>query len=319
MQSLMTLPLVLAEGYRQARAVRATHATSGLPILEKANLVGKSSGNSETLFILGSGESVLATSRAQWTRIRQATSVGIGAWTIHPFVPNFLALEHIKRVPERDGILDGETGLERSYREALEGWHLREEVRTLEPRILLFRPPVVSDTSRLSPLGNYWQSRTYLYGRVGPSSTNIGDLSRELSLYIKLARAGVLPFHLPFDTGTTLVRLVLLSALAGYRRVVLNGVDLRHSRFFWEAEPSLLHNRGMSHFYTPEDGEVHSTIAAARFPLSEVLPEVSRALVRGFGTRLFVAHRESWLSTILPVFDWTAVTPDEGDAGLSNT
>lgn len=242
----MTLPLVLAERYRQARAVRATHATSSLPILTKSDLVGDLSARPETLFILGSGESVMATSRAQWSKIRQATSVGIGAWTIHPFVPNFLALEHIERKPERDGIVNGETGLERSYREALEGWHIREEVQRLEPRILFFRPPIVSDLSRLAPLGNYWRRRTFLYGHVGTSSMNITQLPRELFLYLRLAKTGVIPFHLPFDTGATLVRLVLLAALAGYRRIVLNGVDLRHSRFFWEAEPSLLRGRGMS-------------------------------------------------------------------------
>lgn len=311
MKSLMTLPLALAEKHRQARAVRATHATLGLPILTKSNLVGSPSANLETLFILGSGESVLATTGAQWSQVSQAISVGIGAWTIHPFVPNFLALEHIERVPDRDGIEDGETGLERSYREALEGWYLREEVQRLEPRILFFRPPSVSDVSRLLPLGNYWQGRTYLYGRVGPSSKTLSELSSELSLYLGLARAGVIPFHLPFDTGTTLVRLVLLAALAGYRRVVLNGVDLRHSRFFWDAEPSLLHNRGMSHFFTSEVGEVHSTEVIGRFPVSEVLPMVSRALMGAFGTRLLVAHRESWLSNILPVFDWTAERPEE--------
>lgn len=309
-QRLMTFPLALAEGYRQTRAVRATHASSGLPILKKSDLAGDPSVHPETLFILGSGESVLATSRTQWSKISQVTSVGIGAWTIHPFVPNFLALEHIERVPDRDGIEDGETGLERSYREALEGWHLREEVQRLQPRILFFRPPIVSDVSRLIPLGNYWQSRTFLYGRVGPSSTNIGELSREIALYLGLARAGVIPFHLPFDTGTTLVRLVLLAALAGYRRIVLNGVDLRHSRFFWEAEPSLLQNRGMSHFFSPEDGEAHSTETTGRFPASEVLPIIARALMRAFGTRLLVAHRESWLSTVLPVFDWKVVKPE---------
>jgi hypothetical protein len=226
-------------------------------------------------------------------------------------VPNFLALEHIERKPERDGIVNGETGLERSYREALEGWHIREEVQRLEPRILFFRPPIVSDLSRLAPLGNYWRRRTFLYGHVGPSSTNITQLPRELFLYLRLAKTGVIPFHLPFDTGATLVRLVLLAALAGYRRIVLNGVDLRHSRFFWEAEPSLLRGRGMSDFLKSENGEVHSTEITGRFPVSKVLPIMSNALMQVFGTRLLVAHAESWLSNILPVYDWSDMSGKE--------
>lgn len=303
-RQLMALPLVLSEVYRQAGAVRATHATSRLPILKKSDFTRDWGSHPKTLFILGSGESVLATSPAQWMHISQATSVGIGAWTIHPFVPNFLALEHIEREPERDGIVNGETGLERSYREALEGWHTREEVQQRQPRILFFRPPVVSDVSRLAPLGDYWHTRTFLYGRVGPSSVDIDQLRKELTLYLGLAKSGVIPFHLPFDTGTTLVRLLILGALAGYQRIVVNGVDLRNSRFFWEARPSLLRDRGMADFFTPEDGTVHSTEITGRFPVSEALPIISSALMRVFGTRLLVAHRESWLSTILPAFEW---------------
>lgn len=300
---LLTLPLLFAESYRQAEAVRANHAASRLPILQRADFASDGSAHSETLFILGSGESVLNTTSAQWSEVSRATSVGIGAWTIHPFVPNFLALEHITRMPDRDGMVNGETGLERSYREALEGWHTREEVQQRQPQILFFRPPIVDDLSRLWPLGNYWQGRTFLYGRLGPSSTVVSELPRELLLYLRLAKAGIIPFHLPFDTGSTLVRLLILGGLAGYRRIVLNGVDLRGSRFFWEAHPRMLSDRGISSFFTPENGAVHTT-ETRRFPVSEVLPIISNAFIEVFGTKLMVAHRESWVSRILPVFDW---------------
>ena len=300
----LTFPHLAAERFRQSRAVRLTHSTSGLPILQKTDLMAASSAHPRTLFILGSGESVLHLTTEQWSHVSQAVSIGIGAWTIHPFVPNYLALEHIEREPERDGILNGETGLERSYREALEGWHLRQEVQERQPKILFFRPPIVSDLTRLTPLGNYWNSRTFLYGRIGPVSKNLGELERELAWYLWLAKTGIIPFSLPFDTGATVIRLVLLAALAGFQRIVLAGVDLRESRYFWEAQPSLLRDRGMSSFFTPEDGAVHSTEIIGRFPASEVLPLVSIALRKAFGASLVVAHEESWASDILPVFDW---------------
>lgn len=63
-------------------------------------------------------------------------------------MPNYIALEHIESEPERDGILNGETGLERSHREAIEGSHLRQELQEREPKILLFRLPIVSDAAQ---------------------------------------------------------------------------------------------------------------------------------------------------------------------------
>ena len=297
--------MLLAEGYRQRQAVHRTQKTSQLPVLKPTSLRPTDGKNPDTFFILGSGESVLELSAPQWSGVRNSVSVGIGAWTIHPFVPDFLALEHIEREPERDGLVDGETGLERSYRQALEGWQSRPEVQVQQPRILFFRPPKVSDLSRLRPLGDYWIGRTFLYGRLGPSSKNFRDLEREINLYVRLARAGVIPFSLPFDTGATLIRLIFLAALSGFKDIVLAGVDLRQSQFFWEAQPSLLAERGMSSFFTSERGSLHSTEMTSSFPVSEVLPLISRVLTSLCGTRLAVAHENSWVSTILPVFDWT--------------
>ena len=303
-------PILLAESYRQRRAVLTTERTSHLPRVAPSILKAAGGSAPDTFFILGSGESVLELSSAQWSHVRAAVSAGIGAWTIHPFVPDFLALEHIEREPERDGLLDGETGLERSYRQALEGWQNRPEVRDIQPRILFFRPPKVSDLSRLQPLGDYWVNRTFLYGRLGSSSRNLADLEREIILYLRLARAGVIPFWLPFDTGATLIRLIFLAAISGYQNIVLAGVDLRDSRFFWESQPSLLVERGMSSFFTSERGSKHSTEMTGSFPVSEVLPMISSLLKILLGTRLSVAHESSWVSTILPVFDWTQMNEE---------
>jgi hypothetical protein len=302
---------MLAEGYRQSQAVLRTQKTSQLPILKKSDLFTSAGGVSDTFFILGSGESVLHLTPKHWLMVRQGVSVGIGAWTIHPFIPDYLALEHIEREPEQDGLVNRETGSERSYREALDGWHADEEVQMRQPRILFFRPPKFSDLSRLAPLGDYWRGRTYLYGRMGPSSRHITELDGEIALYLRLAKSGIVPFSLPFDTGATVVRLIFLAALAGYQKIVLAGVDLRDSRFFWETEPEMLIRRGMSSFFTSERGAAHSTETTGSFPASEVLPVIGKVICDLLGTKLMVAHESSWVSTILPVLDWKSLTREE--------
>lgn len=215
------------------------------------------------------------------------------------------------RVPDGAGLENGETGLERSYREALGGWHADAEVQIRQPRILHFRPPRVSDLSRLVPLGDYWRGRSSLYGRLGPSSRNIGELEGEIALYLRLAKSGIVPFSLPFDTGASVVRLISLAALTGYQKIVLAGVDMRDSRFFWEAEPEMLIRRGMASFFPSERGAAHSTETTGRFPASEVLSVIGKVVRDLLGTKLMVAHESSWVSTNLPVLDWKSLTREE--------
>jgi len=308
---LFTPPLMLVEALRQHQAVLATSEASHLPTLKTSDMFKTKGREPDTFFILGSGESALSLTPKHWSVVRQFVSVGFGAWTIHPFVPDFLALENIERQTERDGLVNGETGLERAYREALDGWHLGNEVQRRQPRILFFRPSTASDLNRLAPLGDYWMGHTFLYGRVGPSSRNVAELEGEIALYLRLAKSGMVPFSLPFDTGATVVRLIFLAALAGYQKIVLTGVDLRDSRFFWEAEPEMLRRRGMSSFVTSEKGAVHSTETTGRFPTSEVLPVIAKVMHDVLGTRLMVAHESSWVSTILPVLDWKSLTREE--------
>ena len=306
-----TLPVplyLLGERYRQGRAVQRNRRKSQLAVLEKFSLSETGKGEGRVLFILGSGESVLSLQESQWSYVSGQASIGIGAWTLHPFVPDFLALEHIEYSPERDGYSESETGLERSYREALEGWYTRSEVQKRQPRILFFRPPKIGDLSRLAPLGDYWAEHTLLYGRISSSSRTMSGLERELKHYLRLVKAGIIPFFLPFDTGASLIRLICLGALSGYRNIVLAGVDLRDSRFFWEADHSFLAERRVSRFITSENGVMHSTETMGALPVSDSLRVVSRTLSQSLGTKLTVAHSSSWVASFLPVFDWARVS-----------
>lgn len=295
---------LLAEARRQKRAVKLTQEMGGLPFLTPEFISRQPIESGDILFILGSGESALRHSDEQWSQVRSSTSIGIGAWTIHPFIPDFIALEHIEKIPDGDDEA-GETALERSYREALEGWHTRPTVEERQPHILFFRPTTVGDLSRLLPLRGYWEGKTAIYGRIGSNSSNLSELSREFGSYLRKASRGRIPIFLPFDTGSTVIRLIVLGALLGYRRIVLVGVDVRNSRYFWEADPDLLTLHGMTQFWTPEVPSQHSTETIGRFPFSEALPLISSQLRERLGTSVLVGHKSSWLSGLVPLFDWS--------------
>lgn len=300
-QRLFGAPLLFMEVTRQKSAVRAVAGRFPLPILSAELFVSaRLRKDSDTLYILGSGESILQLSEKDWVEIRDGVSVGVGAWTIHPFVPDFLALEHINPNPEMGTSGSNETLVEQSYRQALEGWHLRDEVRKVNPQILFFRPPATSSGNRLAPLGDYGLSNTWLYGRVGSASKTLDELRTELHRYFKWASLSAIPDYLPFDTGATISRLISLGVRAGFKRIVLAGVDLRESRYFWDANPSFLAERGLERFVTSEMPSAHSTEAGRLFATSDLLEAMQQFLMIRNASTLYSGHSSSWLSTRLP-------------------
>lgn len=302
-QQLFGTPLLFLEVTRQRSAVRAVADRFSLPIMSgELFSSARLRKNSDTLFILGSGESVLQLSETHWAEVREGVSVGVGAWTIHPFVPDFLALEHINPNPEMGTANSTETLVERSYRQALEGWHLRDEVKKVNPQILLFRPPATSPRDRLAPLGDYGLKNSWLYGRVGSSSKTLDGLRAELDRYFKWSSLSAIPDYLLFDTGATISRLISLGVRTGFKRIVLAGVDLRDSRYFWDASPGFLAERGLERFTTSETPSAHSTEAGKRFATSDVLETLQQFLTIRNQTTLYSGHSSSWLSSRLPVY-----------------
>jgi len=305
--TFMITPLrILSEVRRQKRALATMSGLGGIEELTEdfISSVTKEKG-AKTLFILGTGASALDIKPSQWAIVNENVSIGIGAWTLHPFVPDFLALEHIDSggVELVEG---GETPYEKSYRLALEGWHDRNEVREKGTRVLMFRPPDAKGFHRLAPLKGLPISAIRLYGRTGSFSNNLKSLSTEVDSFFQLRKFGAVPFALPFDTGSTVVRLVVLGALSGFRQVVLIGVDLRESTYFWEADPSYLKAKGLGALFSQETSAAHSVEVINRTTTSAALLALADLTKRRFNIDLHVGSSVSWLSSCLPVYDWKA-------------
>lgn len=300
-------PLVLAgEISRQRRAVLQSSKRLELATIPSGFL--RSRGGvlaAETLFILGSGESVLGLSEQNWNEVRNGVSIGIGAWTIHPFVPDFLALEHINPNPEFGLASQDETLVEYSYRKALEGWHLRQDVQAIDPQVLLFRPPSGFPATRLQPLGDFGRRNSWIYGRVGSSAGTRAELRSEVERYFRWASLSLVPHYLPFDTGATVTRLISLGIRAGFTEIALVGIDLRDSRYFWDVNPELLSLRGLKNFVTIETVAQHSTEAGKALPMSDVLDLLGSFMSERYGIGLYAGHRSSWLANVLPTYTWT--------------
>jgi hypothetical protein len=292
------------EVQRQKRALSDAKARTGLEVLSEQHLKPNGRGkNVATLYILGSGESVLDLRETDWERIARGTSIGIGGWALHPFVPDLLAIETpLARVGKVGLPGQDRSMLEESYDSSLKSWTNRTSVIESNSQILFFRPQSPDGDWRIETLRKEQREKALIYGRFGAASKSPATLQSELGLYFGLLKVGRIPFGLAFDTGSTVVRLVSLGLAGGFKKIVLAGVDLVGSRYFWESNPDFLTQNGLSHFFTGQRVGVHLTESGqGNMPVSLALSGISEFAKRKLSAEVFVASNRFWLSRVLNV------------------
>lgn len=246
----------------------------------------------QTLYLLGSGESVELMPGSVWEQIGEGYSIGINAWPLHEFIPNLYAFE-----PFDPASLD--------YVKLFS--HVLHDVRIAKakPQLLLFRPHSYLDAERYLMIPKKLRENSRLYGRVVPSTNRKSELAREIRAIHQLARAGFIGDSLVVDLGASVIRLISLGMQLGFRTIVLVGVDLNGGAYFWEKNNSYIERRGLRSFSPGFDRPVHETMIAEKksFIATEVIGALQSILTR-LGGSIQVAHPSSALANFLPVRDW---------------
>lgn len=235
---------------------------------------------SDTLVVLGSGRSVCRLSKADWQRIgRDYDTLGLNFWMLHPFTPTFYQFE-AGPTPERTRQFEDFLA-ERAGRMAgvlmiykdLERHHL--DLARLPPetvtglRVLNKVNLPVDDEARL---------------------VRMLDLCRRVGL---TRRTGLLLF-----ARASIVQALSFGAELGYRRIVLAGVDLNDTRYFWDEDPDL------AWFSNAQPGTVHRTMdpAVGAVPVDRVVMTVRDRWLAPAGITLYCGHATSALHPRLPAF-----------------
>ena len=250
--------------------------------------LGPDSG-ADTFYILGSGASIEDLTREHFDHIAQNSSVGINNWGVHPFVPDIYSFESVPWVGD---------GQDFPRAMALLG---RSDIRSRRPEILILRPKTPSEIDKISVLPDELRTSVSFYGRVTPATRESGNLVQDLhSFFAKLS-----PRHsaLLLDSGASVVRMVSLGILLGFRKVVLAGVDLNGSQYFWEKNPSYVSERAN---LTPVNNQLNMThetnmTAPRPFAVATKLRAINTYFRNQHGGTLMVTSSHSALSSFLPV------------------
>lgn len=236
------------------------------------------------LYLLGSGSSVNQIPLTMWQEIRDQVSIGINHWTLHEFIPDIYAVE---TVPD-----NRRTTLSPSY--PLEINHLnhlkvldRPAIYESSVSIWCLAPRSHGENVQLLNIPRNLASRTYVYYRFTPVTRKLSNLSKDLKKAIQGLNSQDSCFVLP-DSGASLIRLMILGLVSGFREVVLVGVDLSTSYFWQEQGASIIDGR-FELFEQPMKGDHHETLSKTHRPFSVV--EMVQALKelyeeRGVGLRV---------------------------------
>ena len=272
----------------------------GLAVLD-TDFLAQFRAKSSTLVVLGSGESVEEVTPSQWELIGDCVSVGINSWLVHDFIPDIYCFEQVQ------------SSLDADARDSMSTLLGREEVVNRAPAVLLLRPHSETSPDRIIEIPSDLRDRTRVYGRTGVVTQDRRNLVGDLRRLIRNSVKGQLPESIVLDEGMSVARVLSLGVRAGFSSIVLVGVDLNSTQYFFDINPSYLARRGMED-YNPwkKRGSVHGTeeTKTRTFAASTFIPALAEAARQEAGTQIYISSSSSALVDHLPVFDFqTLGTP----------
>ena len=253
---------------------------------------------SDTLFILASGASINQISPARWDAIASHDSIGFNFWPIHAFVPTLYFVETIQRKDDHD-MFEAFCRIARQraqdYASVIK---VVTELRNAHPRARFAG-------SEEFP-GPWYMLRTFPVAASNEAEFAYGlNYLRSWGLFDPADCVRTV-----FKQASTLSCLVALAVRMQYRNIVLCGVDLNHSEYFYQN--AALYPQTASLEFSPRDTP-HATNSPMpwRVTIESVILEMKRQLLDPLGIQLHVENRSSAL--------WPKISEAPGNLFSSQT
>jgi len=248
-------------------------------------------------FVLGNGASVNDLSLANLETIRTGISVGINAWPLHRLIPNYFAFEFGRHSMQPDSDL---SYLVRAAESKLHN--------TSSSRLLFLRPGKPASLGAWVPLTREGMRRSAMYGRANVFAETERALKKDLATILQLIAGGkIAPAVLP-DNGSSVVRMVFLALILGFKEIALIGVDLNGSPYFWEESRFVADQNLPLHEIRRSQGDSIATQSTEErpFSVSDFLAALSPLAQTILGARISCANPQSLLAEHLPLFDFSS-------------
>ena len=256
-----------------------------LPLLNAVNLFTYKS--SDVLFILGSGSSINKISQDRWMAISNADTIGLNFWPYHRFVPKIYFYESTPAgwPPDAEYL-------------RLIAIRAHDYVNTLKITTDMVQPGHL----HIFDYPDLWMKNHYAAFTVPAAARTDQEFGRALQYLISkgLFRQRNRVLFL-FKHCGTISTLVSLGAIMNYKKIVLCGVDLKDSYYFYQDR--LLYPDSANMEFTPK-GSAHPTMTRhswGNVPINVVLSSMKKKILQPNGIELYVEHTDSALWPEVPV------------------
>lgn len=251
--------------------------------------------SANTLFIMGSGPTVNELSNQHFDQIKRNWSIGISHWLVHPFRTDVYSIEQVEddRYQAVANLL--------STRLAL----LSTEASNSS--ILYLRPRDINRPNQLISIPESLKRDCYMHGRISPTTQSLQNLEGNLNLTLASAGRRLIPANILLDSGSSVLRMISLGIHSNVKNIVLVGVDLNSSGYFFEG------NEQKERFGIPEDynpwlerSPKHPTdlIRGPGFRFTEMVEAIDRIGQLNGRWKIWAGSPSSALARPLGVYQW---------------
>jgi hypothetical protein len=246
---------------------------------------------SDTLFILGSGESIAGYTEGQFKEIARHDSVGFNFWLLHPYVPTYYVVEFQPKCERSETLW---LNLERRAKDYAE-----------VPVIIKYSAAFWGERHLLPKI----LKNIFVALNLSIPGMTRTAFSRWLAVLDSLKMLDcILPVGLIPYRQASLSWLFVFALQLGYKKIVLCGVDLNTPKYFYEISQDYCHGQNL---LIPPSGfttSVHPTnsqdYCIGGLPITDVLHVMDDVLLKKRGIEIFIGAQSSALYPGFPVYDW---------------
>lgn len=284
MQSIFIPPAFV---YHYISTIKRDYTNQKNGLIPLNTQLSKNHKRSDTLFILGSGSSINQITDKQWNTIEQHDSIGFNFWIVHDFVPDFYKFEldlseKNKRTDYYYQILDKKWEL---YKNKIIIYNHFDSKKDVPVQIL----------QKLADNKIYYPRYIYIPGR------EIKSFNMSMK-FLKMFEKYILNRPCLFAKRSSITLLISLALMWDYKKIVLCGIDLNNSKYFYddayykEKYPGL--NSGQS-------GLVHMSFDSKKnpFTIDKIIMCINDIMIQNTGKQLLVLNKSSALYPSLSKYD----------------
>lgn len=250
--------------------------------------------DSDTFFILGSGASINALSPSHFQEIASGFSVGINAWVSHDFIPNAYSFEG-------DGLSDPAS----SEIMAMSRGLLEKSKSSKDLVLFLLRPKRLDLAHRTVAVPESLRPRAFVYGRQNLVTKLLPNVYPDLARSIPRL-PGRRCESVVIDNGASVVRLMSIARVLGFTKIVLVGIDLNSSPYFWNSSQASKQTTERFRDYPRPPMARHDTLETGNRPFStlDFIAALSDVFFDTVGIRVLNGTPSSSLRDHLQDYPW---------------